>query len=76
MADGSLMEETVMKAYSMDLRVRAVADVDDGMTASAVAKKYSVSADWVRKLLRFRRAAVSDGERHRQQLAETLSRAG
>jgi len=43
-----------MQAYSMDLRVRVMADVDSGMGTNAVAKKYRVSADWVRKLKRFR----------------------
>lgn len=52
-----------MKAYSMDLRVRVVADVDAGMTTSAVANKYSVSSGWVRKLLRFRRNTGTIGPR-------------
>ncbi len=52
-----------MQAYSMDLRVRAMADVDHGMSTKAVAKKYSVSADWVRKLIRFRRETGDFGPR-------------
>lgn len=39
-----------MRAYSMDLRVRVLADCDAGMTTSAVADKYSVSSAWVRRL--------------------------
>ena len=39
-----------MRAYSMDLRVRVLADCDAGMTTSAVATKYSVSPAWVRRL--------------------------
>lgn len=38
-----------MQAYSMDLRVRVMADVDGGeMTMRAIAKKYSVREDWIR----------------------------
>lgn len=48
-----------MEAYSMDLRVRVMADVDSGMRTKAVAKKYCVSANWVRKLKRFRRQTGS-----------------
>lgn len=39
-----------MRAYSMDLRVRVLADCDGGMTTSTVADKYSVSTAWVRRL--------------------------
>lgn len=48
-----------MQAYSMDLRVRVMEDVDGGMKIKAVAEKYRVSADWIRKLKRFRRATGS-----------------
>jgi len=45
-----------MQAYSMDLRVRVMADVDAGeMTMRAIAQKYRVSEDWIRKLKRMRR---------------------
>jgi transposase len=44
-----------MRAYSMDLRVRVMADVDQGLGTKATAQKYRVSPDWVRKLKRFRR---------------------
>ena len=52
-----------MQPYSMDLRVRVMADVDCGMGTNAVAKKYRVSADWVRKLKRFRRETGDFGPR-------------
>jgi len=44
-----------MKAYSMDLRERVLTDCDDGMKTSAVARKYSVSPAWVRRLKQRRR---------------------
>jgi transposase len=44
-----------MKAYSMDLRQRVLADCDDGMTTSDVATKYRVSPAWVRRLKQRRR---------------------
>jgi transposase len=45
-----------MKAYSTDLRERVVAacDARDG-TREAIAARFSVSASWVRKVLRLRR---------------------
>jgi transposase len=48
-----------MQPYSMDLRVRVMADVDAGFGTKAVAEKYRVSADWIRKLKRFRRETGS-----------------
>jgi transposase len=39
-----------MRAYSMDLRQRVLADSDEGMGATAVAAKYRVSESWVRRL--------------------------
>src|SRR5262245_26095296 len=45
-----------MKAYSMDLRERVLADSDAGMATAAVAAKYRVSASWVRRLKQRRRA--------------------
>ena len=44
-----------MKAYSMDLRVRVLADCDGGMATPAVAEKWKVSPPWVRRLLQRRR---------------------
>lgn len=39
-----------MKAYSLDLRERVLADFDSGMGNDAVARKYRVSSRWVFKL--------------------------
>ena len=44
-----------MKAYSMDLRERVLADCDAGMGTDEVAAKFSVSPAWVRRLLQRRR---------------------
>jgi transposase len=51
--------EKAMEAYSMDLRLRVMADVDADMRTNDVAKKYSVSPGWIRKLKRFRRDSGS-----------------
>jgi transposase len=48
-----------MKAYSIDLRMRVLKDVDGGMTTAAAATKYSVSTAWVRRLKQ-RRAATGE----------------
>lgn len=39
-----------MRAYSIDLRERVLADFDGGMGNEAVARKYRVSSRWVYKL--------------------------
>jgi transposase len=44
-----------MKPYSIDLRLRILADSDTGMRTKAVAEKYSVSESWVRRLKQRRR---------------------
>jgi transposase len=44
-----------MKPYSLDLRERVLKDCDAGMTTAAVARKYSVSPAWVRRLKQRRR---------------------
>jgi transposase len=44
-----------VKAYSLDLRQRVVADCDAGLGTQAVAQKYSVSESWVRRLEQRRR---------------------
>ena len=44
-----------MRAYSMDLRERALLDSDAGMKAADVAAKYRVSGSWVRLLKQRRR---------------------
>ena len=43
-----------MRAYSLDLRVRVFADFDAGLTFAPLARKYSVSAEWVRQIVRRR----------------------
>jgi len=55
-----------MQAYSMDLRVRVMADVDAGLGTKQAAEKYRVSADWVRKLKRFRRLTGSFAARQQR----------
>ena len=44
-----------MKAYSLDLRERVLKDCDAGMATAAVARQYSVSPAWVRRLKQRRR---------------------
>ncbi len=44
-----------MRAYSIDLRERALLDSDAGMKAADVAAKYRVSGSWVRLLKQRRR---------------------
>lgn len=48
-----------MRAYSLDLRERVWADCQAGMKTPAVARKYSVSESWVRRLKQRRRATGS-----------------
>ena len=45
-----------MRAYSMDLRERVLADCDEGIGTTAVAAKYRVSPAWVRRLKQRRKA--------------------
>jgi|SRR5579871_2014365 len=66
-----------MKAYSMDLRQRVLADCDKGTATSAVAAKFSVSPAWVRRLKQRRRQAGEVGPRKgRPGPARTLAGAG
>jgi transposase len=44
-----------MKAYSMDLRERVLADCDAGVNTHDVALRYRVSKSWVRRLKQRRR---------------------
>ena len=53
-----------MKPYSMDLRVRVLADSDAGMRTAQVAEKYSVSTAWVRRLKQRRRESGQIAPRH------------
>ena len=48
-----------MRAYSMDLRQRVWADCQAGMKTPEVARKYSVSASWVRRLKQRQKATDS-----------------
>ena len=50
-----------MRAYSMDLRVRVLADCDAGLRTGAVARKFSVSPAWVRRLKQRRAAGLGVG---------------
>ena len=44
-----------MRAYSMDLRERVLADCDAGLPTKRVAEKFRVSPAWVRRLKQRRR---------------------
>ena len=44
-----------MRAYSMDLRVRVLAALDDGDPTAEVADRFAVSPAWVRRLKQRRR---------------------
>jgi transposase len=44
-----------MKAYSVDLRKRVLADCDAGMEVRQVGVKYNVSESWIRRLRQRRR---------------------
>jgi transposase len=48
-----------MKAYSLDLRERILADCDAGLPTEEVAAKYRVSSSWVRRLKQRRRETGS-----------------
>src|SRR5689334_13738076 len=52
-----------MRPYSMDLRERVLADCEAGMGTEAVAKKFSVSPAWVRRLKQRRRETGEVGPR-------------
>jgi transposase len=58
-------EDDAVKAYSMDLRERVYRDLDAGLKTAAVARKYSVSPAWVRRLKQ-RRAATGETAPRRQ----------
>jgi transposase len=60
-----------MEAYSMDLRERVIADSDEGMGTTALAKKYRVSESWVRNLKRRRRETGQIGPRTQRVHHET-----
>lgn len=70
-----------MKAYSLDLRQRVLADCDAGVRTQAVAQKYSVSRAWVRRLKQRRRETGevaprrAGGRRHAKIDPEVLAQA-
>jgi len=55
-----------MGAYSLDLRERVLADCDAGHCNDEVARKYRVSASWIRRLKQRRRETGSIAPRQRQ----------
>jgi transposase len=55
-----------MDAYSRDLRERVLADCDAGQSNDEVARKYHVSAAWIRRLKQRRRETGSIGPRVRR----------
>jgi len=55
-----------MEAYSIDLRVRVLADSDAGMGTKALAERYRVSESWVRKLKKQRRDTGHVGPRQQR----------
>jgi len=55
-----------MGAYSLDLRVRVLADCDAGQSNDEVARKYRVSASWIRRLKQRRRETGSIAPRQRR----------
>jgi transposase len=67
-----------MRAYSMDLRERVMADVDGGMKSRDAAIKYRVSVHWISKLKRIRKqtgsiAAIQQRVSHVTKLDDALS---
>jgi transposase len=68
-----VLKGLAMKAYSMDLRVRILADCDAGVGTAAVAAKYSVSRSWVRRLKQRRKATGEVGPRPGKRRAPGLT---
>lgn len=55
-----IVDTSKMRTYSMDLRQRVIAACDSKTESRAqTAKRFNVSASWVKKLLRFRRTRGS-----------------
>lgn len=54
-----------MKAYSMDLRMRVLADCDAGHEVRQVAVKFNVSESWIRRLRQRRRESGETAPRQR-----------
>lgn len=57
-----------MRSYSLDLRERVLADCDAGDSNDAVARKYRVSASWIRRLKLRRRQTGSIAPRVQRRL--------
>ena len=55
-----------MRAYSLDLRERVLAGCDSGLCNDAVARKFDVSASWIRRLKQRRRETGSIAPRVRR----------
>lgn len=63
-----------MRAYSLDLRERVVADRAAGLPTAEVARKYRVSPAWVRRLMqRYRTSGQVAPKRRTQSRAPTLA---
>jgi transposase len=45
-------KESPMRAFSLDLRTRVLADFQAGLTFAELGRKYSTSAEWVRQFIR------------------------
>ena len=56
-----------MRAYSLDLRERVVADREAGLLTAEVARKYRVSPAWVRRLMQRYRASGQIAPKRRTQ---------
>lgn len=52
-----------MRAYSLDLRERVLADLDEGMTKASVARKYRVTTRWLYNLQKRREETGDIGPR-------------
>src|SRR6476619_6760847 len=61
-----------MRSYSLDLRERVLADCDSGLSNDEVARKYRVSAPWIRRLKQRRRETGSIEPRVRRMPAPRL----
>ena len=48
----SFVTELPMRAFSLDLRIRVLADFQTGLTFAELGRKYSTSAEWVRQFVR------------------------
>ena len=61
-----------MRAYSLDLRKRVVADRETGLSTAEVAHKYRVSGAWVRRLMQRYRASGQVAPKRRPQYQAPL----